>query len=116
MGAEEDSSEDEVGQERRSEGGEDEDVEVKVRKELLGPTPKELREHMATHIPFRAWCPHCVAGKGKCQPHFRRSEEEVGTPTIAFDYMYMKSELSSRAEGAEEGREEEPRGSPRKRR
>ena len=61
---------------------------------------------MATHIPFRAWCPHCVAGKGKCQPHFRGSGEEVGTPTIAFDYMYMKSELSSRAEGAEEGREE----------
>ena len=76
-------------EERETEAGEPEETEegaeVRVRAELEYPTPKELREHMATHIPFRAWCPHGVVGKGKCHPHFRRIGEEVGTPTISFD-------------------------------
>ena len=33
------------------------------------PSPKEVEEHMATHIPFRNWCAHCIAGKSKSNPH-----------------------------------------------
>ena len=25
--------------------------------------------HNATHIPFRDWCPICVASRGRCSPH-----------------------------------------------
>ena len=28
------------------------------------PTQQEIDEHMPLHLPYRAWCPHCVAGKG----------------------------------------------------
>ena len=28
------------------------------------PTPREIEEHNVTHMPFRSWCPHCVAGTG----------------------------------------------------
>ena len=27
------------------------------------PTRAQWEEHQATHLPFRAWCPHCVAGR-----------------------------------------------------
>ena len=27
------------------------------------PTQQEIDEHMATHLPYRAWCPHRVSGK-----------------------------------------------------
>ena len=28
------------------------------------PTQREIDEHMPLHLPYRAWCPHCVAGRG----------------------------------------------------
>ena len=27
------------------------------------PTQKEMEEHNITHLPFRSWCPHCIAGR-----------------------------------------------------
>ena len=53
------------------------------------PTQKELEEHMVTHIPFRAWCPHCVKGRAKAGPH-RENKSENTMPTIDMDYCYMK--------------------------
>ena len=34
------------------------------------PAQKEVDEHMLTHLPYRAWCPHCVSrqGQGKTTP------------------------------------------------
>ena len=37
------------------------------------PTEEEVKEHQLTHLPFRSWCKHCVAGKGTETP-CRRSE------------------------------------------
>ena len=28
------------------------------------PTVKEREEHEALHFPYRAWCAHCVRGRG----------------------------------------------------
>ena len=36
------------------------------------PTEKEVEEHNLTHLPYRNWCPHCVAGKGKAASHFKK--------------------------------------------
>ena len=33
------------------------------------PTQKEFEDHMISHMPFRAWCPHCVKGRAKSEPH-----------------------------------------------
>ena len=43
---------------------EDENPEEATRPKLTKvprqPTQEEVDEHMATHLPFRDWCPHCV--------------------------------------------------------
>ena len=70
------------------------------------PTQREFEEHMVLHLPFRAWCPHCVKGRAKSEPHKANKESEESTiPTIAMDYMWMKSEEESRQRKEEEAAE-----------
>ena len=33
------------------------------------PSRQEVLEHEMTHIPFRVWCPHCVAARAKSMKH-----------------------------------------------
>ena len=55
------------------------------------PTMKEQEEHSITHLPFRSWCPHCVAGKAQDRPHRVRKEEQMvkQLPEIVFDYGFF---------------------------
>ena len=50
---------------------EEEGLIPKIKRRVTKPTPEEVEQHMVTHIPFREWCPHCVAGKSKTDPHLR---------------------------------------------
>eukprot|EP00972_Heterocapsa_arctica_P018022 2664035-Heterocapsa_arctica.AAC.1 len=54
------------------------------------PSRTEVDEHMATHIPYRARCPHCVIGGGRDMQHFMNDAEEVAMrgPLIAADYGF----------------------------
>ena len=38
------------------------------------PSRAEVEAHELTHLPFRNWCRHCLAGRGKELAH-RRSEK-----------------------------------------
>ena len=60
------------------------------------PTPQEVEEHEATHLPFRRWCRHCVNGRAKEGPHFRVAEEckQRGLPIISGDYCFLGGEES----------------------
>ena len=40
------------------------------------PVEGEVREHMATHVPFRPWCPFCVGGKAGSAPQYKKGGEE----------------------------------------
>ena len=72
-----------------------------VRRPPMMPSRQEVLEHYVTHIPFRSWCAHCVAGKCKSKPHFqKREEEESDVPLIAFDYAFMSETYTE--DGAEE--------------
>ena len=55
------------------------------------PSLRVRKLHELTHLPFREWCPHCVACKSRADQH-RRSEPEVTAersfPTIQIDLMY----------------------------
>ena len=71
------------------------------------PTRSDMLDHCATHVPFRAWCPHCVEGRGRefghrtCEPSRTRA-----VPTVSFDYCFIgdKGELTSQeAADAEPG-------------
>ena len=43
------------------------------------PSKQEIEEHNITHLPYRSWCPHCVAGRGLSTPH-RSSDENKDIP------------------------------------
>ena len=83
------------------EEAEEEGLIPKVKKVVTKPTPEEVERHMATRIPFREWCPHCVAGKSKIDPHLKRSRDERAVAKISLDYMYMAT-----------GKQEEQMGMP----
>ena len=33
------------------------------------PTQKQLEDHRIDHLPFRSWCPECVAGRATGEQH-----------------------------------------------
>jgi hypothetical protein len=39
--------------------------EAKVMRDPGAPTQSEIYKHNMTHVPFRSWCPACVAGMAK---------------------------------------------------
>ena len=51
------------------------------------PTEEEVKEHELTHLPFRNWCKHCVAGKGTETP-CRRSEGGGELPEFHVDWAF----------------------------
>ena len=57
------------------------------------PTQKELEEHMVSHLPFRSWCPYCVKGRGRSDPHrVRKEKEEPKIPVVVLDYAYLNED------------------------
>ena len=62
------------------------------------PSQKEVDAHMLTHLPYRAWCPHCVRGKDKGKPHPRAKNGDKTIPTVALDYMFMHEAQASKEE------------------
>jgi len=54
------------------------------------PTEAEVEIHNATHIPFRSWCPHCVAGRAKSNPHHQTDQDRpCAIPVVSLDYAFM---------------------------
>ena len=49
------------------------------------PTEEERRAHEVSHVPYRSWCPACVAGRGKSDRHTVSTEEHT-QPTVSIDY------------------------------
>ncbi len=95
-------------EDRRKRGDEDDDIEDEAdagdepgRDERVvcapcGPTKKEREQHMATHWPYRSWCPHCVRGRAIASHHRRKEEDEEEkqqrVPMIAMDYAFLGNE------------------------
>eukprot|EP00972_Heterocapsa_arctica_P103002 15179555-Heterocapsa_arctica.AAC.1 len=71
----------------------------------LTPSRQEIDEHMATHIPYRAWCPHCVMGRGRDMQQYTRDVEEVATkgPLIAADYGFLSDKRETCDESEKKG-------------
>ena len=77
----------------------EEGVKHKVTRDPGEPSESERSMHELTHIPFRSWCPHCVRGRGKSNPHSSKPVSEGGTdkmPTIEIDYCFQKKEEEAR--------------------
>ena len=55
------------------------------------PSQKEVEEHCLTHLPYRNWCAHCVAGKGRMAPRFKHPDRADGLAEVHFDYAFMST-------------------------
>ena len=63
----------------------------KLRMAVKAPTAAEREEHNRTHLPYRSWCPVCIAGRGVADHHRKSEEEERTQPEVAFDYCFMRN-------------------------
>ena len=52
------------------------------------PTQTEIEEHRVDRTPPRSWCPDCVEGFGREEPHKVQATER-SVPVIAFDCLFM---------------------------
>ena len=51
------------------------------------PTLVEKEAHWACgHLPARPWCPVCVKGRGKNDPHYEKVKNNLELPTVSMDY------------------------------
>ena len=55
------------------------------------PTRSEYMDHCVTHYPFRAWCRHCLEGRGRefGHSHMEGAKDERSTPVVSFDYCFV---------------------------
>eukprot|EP00971_Amphidinium_carterae_P033582 661358-Amphidinium_carterae.1 len=69
---------------------------VGARRAPEAPSLAEREQHEAAgHVPYRDWCPACIAGRGRADNHRKREPGEVAQ--VAVDYCY----LSGRADATE---------------
>ena len=56
------------------------------------PTAEEVRRHRAARLPFRDWCPECVAGAANDWLHRARetASVQVAVPEVHVDYCFPK--------------------------
>jgi hypothetical protein len=63
---------------------------ARVQRDPGQPTRAEKEDHEVTgHVSFRTWCKHCLAGRGRGQPHLGADGEEEGLPAVGIDYGFM---------------------------
>ena len=58
---------------------------------LGSPSEEEVRVRRVTHVPFRDWCPDCVAGRDKDWQHqSRNSQETLTVPEVHLDCCFIR--------------------------
>ena len=64
------------------------------------PTDIARMAHNATHVPFRDWCPICVASRGRSSPHRRVVVIKTADtlPKFQTDYMFIRTVAESRTQ------------------
>ena len=60
------------------------------------PTQKQLEDHRVDHLPFRSWCPGCVAGRATGEQHIARTDPKQ-VSTFPMDHLHCtKSRVVSK--------------------
>ena len=60
------------------------------------PTDPARTAHNATHVPFRYWCPICVASRGRSSPHRRVVANKTADTLPKFQTDYIVHSNSGR--------------------
>ena len=77
--------------------------ETKTARTLRSPEPPTDAARMAlnaTHVPFRDWCPFCVASRGRSSPHRRVVVNKTADtlPKFQTDYMFTRTVAESKTQ------------------
>ena len=62
---------------------------VRTRKSPPAPSKEEIERHSLTHMPYRSWCRHCVAGRGRDSPH-KGTTHILRHPHVHVDYCFLR--------------------------
>ena len=64
------------------------------------PTDAARMAHNATHVPFRDWCPFCVASRGRSSPHRRVVVKKTADtlPKFQTEYMFFRTVAESKTQ------------------
>ena len=68
---------------------------IGVKKSPLGRSAEKRAEHEILHELYRSWCRACVAGRGRSDGHFARTNAEKRFPVVGIDYGFLKDKSSS---------------------
>ena len=72
----------------------EDDVVVQAAKPLPQPkvsTAAQIAAHNLTHLPYRSWCPHCVASRRPSTQHRSSSSEpQRADPLLVADYCFIR--------------------------
>ena len=76
-------------------GDEVEATEKIALRPVIGPTPEERSAHEVSHLPYRSWCAHCVAGRGRALSHPRAPGllDPQGLMVVDMDYGFLRRRL-----------------------
>ena len=66
-------------------------ADLKVAAVPILPSAAEVAEHRVTHMPYRNWCPHCVAGRGLGERRGRHVGWQRDIPRVGIDYWFVTS-------------------------
>ena len=69
--------------------------EVRRQRRPNEPTAEEVAAHEEHHEPYRAWCPHCVAGRGRSDKHRQSDHSQDALAVVGMDYGYLGQELEA---------------------
>ena len=77
--------------------------EAKTARSLLTPEPPTdaaRMAHNATHVPFRDWCPICVASRGRSSPHRRVVVNKTADtlPKFQTDFIFIRTVAESKTQ------------------
>ena len=78
----------------------DETKTARVLRTREPPTDAARMAHNATHVPFRDWCPICVASRGRSSPHRRVVVNKTADtlPKFQTDYMFIRTVAESQTQ------------------
>ena len=64
------------------------------------PIDAAMMVHNTTHVPFRDWCPFCVASRGRSSPHTQVVVNKTADtlPKFQADYMFIRTVAESKTQ------------------
>ena len=54
------------------------------------PSKDEVSRHNLTHLNYRSWCPHCVAGRRNNTGHRLSHSSQRRVPLFCADYCFIR--------------------------